>query len=612
MPLAEILDHEHVGGEIADENRRCLKIVLDDLIARIEREVEIAVRLVLDEKGRETAIRFTRTTIRRRQPRRAGGMTMLRASTAIIGLAAAAVFGLTVGACTKLDTAPTAAPPPAAVIETPSPSPLPPTEPLAAPTATSEPTVSPASTPTVTPTPTPTFTPAPTPTPTLRRRQEELGSQFGWYTNPSLSDSVKQQLSSSLLQMSHNYPLVFEAVAAEEWIDPDEIGDEMRLQIQLLGRLWSLLDLLQNEEIIIRVIDMPFLDTLGGDEWRIISDLRQLAEIDAEALSRLVGNLEAEGGIVDNLESEELMNAFLYAKDGEAARRILERRFDKEWLRYEVSLSLRSLYLEYPDVFWAFTDNFGDSYIWTGEVPGRVRSLAKIDADVAARVAAMPFSGDFAGSATLIWRMLPTTVRSNPEALHEILDKYDADGGIKFADQPYVLMDLMGIYDATIKERLDTFDWVQDGINVDVLYRVPEEQYFESPFVEPSWESEAISCLAEAVREGNTEVVHKLLSMSWLEDTLPYEKLAATRTLVYALEPEISLVLLEMQFLEEFMEGDERALFDIGSFLNQFQDRRDEALEELLSHNRIDGEITDSNLQYLDLAIQDSSEQLRG
>ena len=50
------------------------------------------------------------------------------------------------------------------------------------------------------------------------------------------------------------------------------------------------------------------------------------------------------------------------------------------------------------------------------------------------------------------------------------------------------------------------------------------------------------------------------------------------------------------------MEGDERALFDIGSFLNQFQDRRDEALEELLSHNSIDGEITDSNLQYLDLA----------
>ena len=49
-------------------------------------------------------------------------------------------------------------------------------------------------------------------------------------------------------------------------------------------------------------------------------------------------------------------------------------------------------------------------------------------------------------------------------------------------------------------------------MNVDVLYRVPEEQYFESPFVEPSWESEAISCLAEAVREGNTEVVHKLLS----------------------------------------------------------------------------------------------------
>ena len=246
--------------------------------------------------------------------------------------------------------------------------------------------------------------------------------------------------------MSHNYPLVFGAVAAEEWIDPDEIGDEMRLQIQLLGRLWSLLDLLQNEEIIIRVIDMPFLDTLEGDEWRIISDLRQLAEIDAEALSQARGQ---PGGRRWNCRQPGVRGAnethFSMPRMGKQPGRILERRFDKEWLRYEVSLSLRSLYLEYSDVFWAFTDNFGDSYIWTGEVPGRVRSLSRIDADVAARVAAMPFSGDFAGSATLIWRMLPTTVRSNPEALHEILDKYDADGGIKFADQPYVLMDLMGI-----------------------------------------------------------------------------------------------------------------------------------------------------------------------
>lgn len=257
---------------------------------------------------------------------------------------------------------------------------------------------------------------------------------------------------------------MFDALVAKSWIDPEVVTNRLMAEAGVLAGLLRLTETVQDEEVLIQILDMSFLDAIDGSESWTIRELQNLADMDAEAFVRLFSHPEFEEGIVDDQDLSAIKNLFLYAWDEEAAKRILER----EWDEYDsdpwVIDRLRRLFEDYPDVFWAFTDNFGNKYLWSTDVIAGIESLSQLDQALAARAASMPFTGEYAGLANDVWRLLRRATALDGEAVSEFLDEYELKGGIEFADQPYAMIDLLEIIDADVAEKPTSFDWVSDSI----------------------------------------------------------------------------------------------------------------------------------------------------
>ena len=101
------------------------------------------------------------------------------------------------------------------------------------------------------------------------------------------------------------------------------------------------------------------------------------------------------------------------------------------------------------------------------------------------------------------------------------------------------------------------------------------------------------------------QVVRGLLTKDWIMDKLTVlEKRVIWRLIGWESRAEVAARLVDMQFLDDLTEEDMQVLANL-SYKGQFSDVD---LDDLLSHRRIGGEITDTNRRYLQTAYDDIRE----
>ena len=68
------------------------------------------------------------------------------------------------------------------------------------------------------------------------------------------------------------------------------------LEVQAIERLWILWRYITSEEVVVRIVAMPFLDSLESSD---VSALRSLAAFNKDSLSRVMDHPSLQGGITD-------------------------------------------------------------------------------------------------------------------------------------------------------------------------------------------------------------------------------------------------------------------------------------------------------------------------
>lgn len=115
---------------------------------------------------------------------------------------------------------------------------------------------------------------------------------------------------------------------------------------------------------------------------------------------------------------------------------------------------------------------------------------------------------------------------------------------------------------------------------------------------------------SNAVLDRKGDVLDAVLAKRWLEDKLIRDERHVAYSLLNSLERSESLALVDMQFLDSVSLVDREALWIVEDFLDEYRVKPGGPLAEVLSHRRIDGEFTDSNLRYLQVAIDDAKRRL--
>ena len=513
----------------------------------------------------------------------------------------AATLGLM--ACTERQEAPTVTP--TATSETATPTPMPSPTPLHTPTPTPAP---PMPTPTATPTPLPTATPTPTPTPTLKQLNLAVISQFSWYRPDREMPRDEQIVFDHLCDMSVKYPPLFVAILQEEWLNGDD-GRVSSFAPEVTGLLLDISDLQDSGSSAIKLIEMPFLDDLEyrpfDDVWRL-QVLVELVEKGNDEFSAFLDHMDLQGGITDDHHPHVLYLPYVRATDAEVYGRINTippheqhgRIADEEMARMAV---------KYPEVFWALTDNSIDTHIEV-QVVQLALLLADTDEAVAGRAAGMPFAPSWVSLSERTWVYLLELAREDANVTHAIFDEYEEQGGITNYDLDEVILAAMETVNPELYGTLSRFDWIRNGVSTEVHSRPTGNSVYvniRGGYYSDTYAFAIMLQPLEGEHSALYQVARGLLTKDWIMDKLTVlEKRVIWRLIGWESRAAVAARLVDMQFLDDLTEEDMQVLANLSS-RGQFSDVD---LDDLLSHRRIGGEITDSNRRYLQTAYDDIRE----
>ena len=227
----------------------------------------------------------------------------------------------------------TAAPPTTTFAQTPTTAPVPPT---GTPKPTNTPELLPTSTPAADPTLAPTVTPTPAPTPTLLptrtptppnplanvERADRLEPEFAnrLRTLPWVADGIdytERKAAQMLVDSANHYRDTFEALLQKPWVTD---GDLTAAETDAIyGIRWTAR---RDEASALRILDMPFLETLEYDDSLAVLALHRLARYtDDGRFKVLMEHPTLEGGITDDLTT--LVAAVGTIREADEVKRML-------------------------------------------------------------------------------------------------------------------------------------------------------------------------------------------------------------------------------------------------------------------------------------------------
>ena len=498
-----------------------------------------------------------------------------------------------------------------------SPTPSPTDEPA---TATSLPqaTPSPGSTPsplsTRTPssptfTPLPTFTPipdaAPTATPTYEEAIRERIRRFDWNRSEDVDQALKDSLTDDLHYLAVEFWELFDVLLEKEWIASSHYARDMEVVEALIGFITETTRSYGSDAVAMQVLAMPFLDDPDEDDVEILSALYTFAQRGEERMLPFLDQLTVDGIVVDDWNYLDLFFPYLKVNEPEI-RESIDGYIEQHDFSEETMQDLARLGAIYPEVFWALTDSLS-AYVILPRTQ-TAYDLANIDVQTAERAMRLRFNrtGAYLG---VVWDVLIAATKVDSATVNEILDRYSAFSELPHPVQLDLALQLMPLSDPSFMATLSDFDWYRDGVP-DVSFTEENLDTGTSVYQELSPEGWAIVyLLGEAIPE-RSDAFEKLVEEPWLSDDLTTNELSALQLLTWGMEPTMVLRLLDMAFLDDISSEDVDALDALSNARFIFIDDGNLLIDEILSYPQISGELTDSNLRYVQEAIEEAEERI--
>ena len=498
-----------------------------------------------------------------------------------------------------------------------SPTPSPTDEPATAtslPQATPSPgsTPSPLSTRTPSPptfTPLPTFTPipdaAPTSAPTYEEAIRERIRRFDWNRSEDVDQALKDSLTDDLHYLAVEFRELFDALLEKEWIASSHYASDIEVVEALIGFITGTTRSYGSDAVAMQVLAMPFLDDPDEDDVEILSALYTFAQRGEERMLPFLDQLTVDGIVVDDWNYLDLFFPYLKVNEPEI-RESIDGYIEQHDFSEETMQDLARLGAIYPEVFWALTDSLS-AYVILPRTQ-TAYDLANIDVQTAERAMRLRFNrtGAYLG---VVWDVLIAATKVDSATVNEILDRYSAFSELPHPVQVDLALQLMPLSDPSFMATLSNFDWYRDGVP-DVSFTEENLDTGTSVYQELSPEGWAIVyLLGEAIPE-RSDAFEKLVEEPWLSDDLTTNELSALQLLTWGMEPTMVLRLLDMAFLDDISSEDVDALMALSNARFIFIDDGNLLIDEILSYPQISGELTDSNLRYVQEAIEEAEERI--
>ena len=476
------------------------------------------------------------------------------------------------------------------------------------PTATHSPmpadTPAPANTPrpmaTPTPTPFPTLTPTPTRVPTTPTPSELRIREFGWYSNEETDSDVKKDLIRVLLRMSSEYPLVFEKVAQKPWLDPEDVPETLESVLEVVEGISLITGLTEDEAAGLKVLDMPFLNDIEGEETELLDHLWEMVGGRENSYNTFLDHVIANGGLIGSETRVDVQYAYMVAQDSAGMNRVFRGELpDSD--DSSILGKMITLYQRYPDAYFAASENFTVPR-WNRRFVDKVIDLAKINEQSAERLAQMPFNAIPGGLGHAAWTFVTRIAQGDPSAAETLLEEYGMQGGADHSTLALLVMDAAFVFVPGIVERVRTFDWVRDGVEGP---RFREEDW--GRLADSEDEGDTLERILWEAHLGETWI-NNLLEKDWITDDLTSDEGKAVDWLAQ-FSDDAAGMLIEMQFLDDVDRDDSQLLILINNYLGDIREVSEFSLSDVLNDNRIGGEITDANRHLVESVIDDVLER---
>ncbi len=438
--------------------------------------------------------------------------------------------------------------------------------------------------------------PTPTPTPTAAELQIR---ELGWYADQDTDQDAKANLIRLLIDASVAYPLIFDALIEKAWLNPGDVPESLRPISNVVHSILAVREGGGSEESVVRVLAMPFLDDLEGDEATLLHGISYLVGTDEEPLGVFLDYVIANDGLSDGDTKLDVYYWYMKANDEPSIFRIFgERRPDASGGHHEHLLhQLVVLYTGYPTAYEATTEHFVGGYDNINLVLNVIR-LAMLDEDVARRLAEMPFNSISGGSGDFIWYVMYKAVYTDQVAAQELVQKYGTQGGVEHPEMSLFLIDAAAITEPDAVNEIRALEWVKDGLD---LGRVAE--YDLGPRWISSYEERALGhLLASGIN--NDPLFGGVIEKDWIRDQLTYDEAEALNRL-RMLQEDVGIRLIEMEFLDDLDREDVMVLVPIANYLYATRDSSEYTIDDVLNDERIGGEITDQNRIHIESIIDD-------
>ena len=461
---------------------------------------------------------------------------------------------------------------------------------------TALPITSPTEAPIQTPTPRPTRTPAPptpTPTPTLG---ELTVPRFGWYTNEETNSANKSHLIGSLLRISEKYPVLFDALIQEPWLNPVDVPETFEPVIDVVNGIESVAEVEDGKTAALKVLSMPFLDSLEGDEVELLDVLGGLTRFGANHLSIFLDHAITKGGLTDRERRVDIYYTYMEAHDPAGMNRLFRGRLPED-SDVDILKEMIDLHGRYPAAYFATSEKFTvPDYAISLVV--NVARLAAIDEQLARRMAQMPFNNIPGGLDTEAWVFVEMAAGLNREATETLLEKYEMQGGADHSTLSLLVMDAAHFFAPTVVETLRNFDWVTDGVDG------PRIEAEDGGIVAiKSLEERMVGTILWSTR-WDSPWIEQLMRRGWIQDSVTSDEYRATQRLP-AFTDDVPGMLIGMEFFDEIDGEDTQILFLLRKFQRSVENAPALSLSDVLNDHRISGEITDANRHHVQAVIDD-------
>ena len=443
----------------------------------------------------------------------------------------------------------------------------------------------------------PSATPVPpTPTPTYG---ELTVSRLGWYSDEETDQESKAYLITLLLEISQQYPLLFEALLQRTWINPTETPDDFRQVNETVNLIQHIADIADDETAGIKLLRMPFLDSIDSDKSDKYRAFQKIVSTSAESLTAFLDHATANGGLTDNDREVDVFHLYMEAQDPVGLERIYRGRLPEEWDAYMLGRMI-DLYSTYPAVYQAASESFVVASENLNFVLN-VSKLAAIDDQLARRLAEMPFNTIRGGLDHTAWYFVTQAAEADNPATVSLFDQYELQGGADHSTLALFVMDTASIFAPDVVETVRTFDWVRDGVDRPEM----RKEDWGTRAVFSREERTLVAILGATAR--NEDWVNKLVLKAWIRNDLTSEEVI-TVDRILQLGDSVADLLLDMQFLDEVDREDSVLLVPIANFVRAADDSIEFPLSEVLNDERLNGEITDANRHLVESVLDDYSE----